>query len=292
MRLLTRLTISVALAAAVLPGGAASAQGYFVPNQPTQPRPAAPRPAAPRQSTIQSQPLPPPPPVEIPGAIAGVAPEQAPDADQTPVVQIPQPPVPDLPALARSTTPPAPVIGVLDVREAMHGVAVAQTVTKVIDERRNKLNEDVQKEQAAWRDLQQQISAQRATLTPDQVRTKERELQERITNAQKSLRDRNRIIQEAAQYAAAQIERTMLGVIKQVSESHGMNLVLHREQVLLNINEFDITGQVVAQMNKIMPTVTIPPDGVSPVAQAQADAAAATKAATVSAPATPPPAKK
>jgi Skp family chaperone for outer membrane proteins len=283
----------------MLPDGAAMAQGYFVPNQPAQPRQSAPR-QAPRQSApqsqLQQQPLPPPPTVEIPGGIAGVSPGQAADADQTPVAQIPQPPVPDLPALPRSTTPPAAVIGVLGVPEIMRGVAAAQTVEKVIGERRDKLNEDAQKEQAAWRDLQQQLSAQRASLTQDQVRTKERELQERITNSQKSFRDRNRIIQEAAQYALGQIERTLIGVIRQVSESHGMNLVLHRQQVALNINEFDITDQVIAQMNKIMPSVSIPPDGVSPVAQAQADAAAAAKAKAApvpaSAPAAPPTAKK
>jgi Skp family chaperone for outer membrane proteins len=295
MRLLSRLTIATALVAATLPGGAAMAQGYFVPNQPAAPRPAAPRPAAPRQSAppVQQQPLPPPPTVEIPGGITGV-PSQTPDADQTPVAQIPQPPVPDLPALPRSTTPPAAVIGVLGVPEIMRGVAAAQTVEKIIGERREKLNEDAQKEQAAWRDLQQQLSAQRASLTPDQVRIKEHELQDRITNAQKSFRDRNRIIQEAAQYALGQIERTLIGVIRQVSESHGMNLVLHRQQVALNINEFDITDQVIAQMNKIMPSVSIPPDGVSPVAQAQADAAAAAKAAPVpaSGPAAPPAVKK
>jgi Skp family chaperone for outer membrane proteins len=300
MRLLSRLTIATALVAAVLPGGAAMAQGYFVPNQPAPSRPAAPRPAAPRQSApqVQQQPLPPPPTVEIPGGIAGVSPGQAPDADQTAVAQIPQPPVPDLPSLPRSTTPPAAVIGVLGVPEIMRGVAAAQAVEKVIGERRDKLNEDAQKEQAAWRELQQQLSAQRASLTPDQIRTKERELQERITNSQKSFRDRNRIIQEAAQYALGKIERTLIGVIRQVSESHGMNLVLHRQQVALNINEFDITDQVIAQMNKIMPTVSIPPDGVSPVAQAQAEAAEAAAAAAkaapapASAPATPQAAKK
>ncbi len=51
-----------------------------------------------------------------------------------------------------------------------------------------------------------------------------------------------------------------------------MNLVLHRAQVALNINEFDITDQVTQQMNKVMPSITMPPDGVSPVAAAPAPA--------------------
>ncbi len=89
----------------------------------------------------------------------------------------------------------------------------------MVGERREKLNEDAQKEQAAWRDLQQALSAQRGSMTPDQIRAKENELQQRITAAQKSFRDRNRIIQETAQYALSQIERNLIAVIRQVSKA-------------------------------------------------------------------------
>ncbi len=165
-------------------------------------------------------------------------------------------PVPDLPALPQGTTPPAAVIGVLGVPDIMRASTAAQQVEKVIGERREKLNEDAQKEQAAWRDLQQPAN-QRAPCRRTRSARKEKELQERITNAQRSFRDRNRIIQETAQYGLSQIERTLIGVIRQVAESRGMNLVLHRAQVALNVNEFDITDQVTAQMNKVMPSVTI-----------------------------------
>ena len=37
----------------------------------------------------------------------------------------------------------------------------------------------------------------------------------------------------------------------------------------LNIADFDITDQVAQQLNKILPAVTIPPDGVEPLAQGQ-----------------------
>ncbi len=58
-----------------------------------------------------------------------------------------------------------------------------------------------------------------------------------------------------------------MAVIRQVSESRGMNLVLHRQQVALNVNEFDITNQVAGELNRILPSVSIPPDGVAPTAQ-------------------------
>ena len=43
-----------------------------------------------------------------------------------------------------------------------------------------------------------------------------------------------------------------------------MNLVLHRSQVALNVQEFDITDAVAAQLNRALPTVQIPPADVDP----------------------------
>ena len=144
----------------------------------------------------------------------------------------------------KGPAPPAAVIGVLGVPEIMRACVAAQEVERMIGQRRQRLSEDAQKEQASWRELQQQLGSQRSGLSPEQIRDKERELQERITNAQRQFRERNRVIQEATQYALAQIERTLVAVIRQVAESRGMNLVLHRNQVALNVNEFDLTDQV------------------------------------------------
>ena len=285
--LLTRSALILGSVLLVLPPALAQqAPGWFVPpggggQAPAgQPRPAAQRPA-PRPAAPAVQPLAPPP------GTARIAPPTANAGDDAPPVQVQLPPVPDLPAMPRASSPPAAVIGVLGIPDIMRASNAAQQVEKTIGERREKLNEDAQKEQAAWRDLQQALANQRAGLSADQIRAKERELQERITNAQRVFRDRNRIIQEAGQYGLAQIERMLIGVIRQVAESRGMNLVLHRAQVALNINEFDITEQVAEQMNKVLPSVSLPPEGVSPVASAQA---AATASPSAPASAAPPPA--
>lgn len=222
---------------------AAQNKDYFVPNKPAAhpaPRHAAPAPA--------------PHPVAPPPAVP----------DEQPVAQLPMPPVPDLPALPRAASPPAAVIGVIGVPDVMRGSIAAQAVRKVIGARQEKLNEDAQKEQNAWREMQQKLATERTKLSQAQIEKKVHELQQRITSAQTKFRERNRIIQEATQYALNQIQATLIGVIRQVSDAHGMNLVLHRSQVALNVNEFDITDEVTAQLNKLLPTVKIPEDGVEP----------------------------
>ncbi len=258
---------AVALAAtalASLPLQGSRADDYFMPPAAGQGAgqrgPARPRPAPSVRPSL-------PPPI-MPQA------QQQPEQSEPPrpQVQVNLPPMPELPPVPKGTEPPTPRIGVLGVPDVMRVSTAAQEVERVLGGRRQKLNEDAQKEQAAWRELQQQLVnlRERGGLSAEQTRTKERELQERITNAQRTFRERDRVIQDAAQYSLAQIERVLVAVIRQVAESRGMNLVLHRQQVALNANEFDLTDQVTQQLNKVLPAVVIPPDGVSPAAMAQA----------------------
>lgn len=256
-----RLTVMAAAATGLLlyPLGAipsARAQGWFVPNNPA---PAQPRPAPTHH--LRPSRVAPPPSEPLP---AEAPPGEADAEAQQPLPPLPEPPVPALPPLAKGPAPPTPVIGVLGVPEIMRASTAAQEVQKVIGGRRDKLNHDAQREQTVWRQMQESLQNDAPHLTQEQGRARQRALQERITNAQREFRARNRIVQEAAQVAIGQIERTLIAVIRQVAESRGMNLVLHRSQVALNVAQFDITDEVTAQMNKVLPSVEIPADGVDP----------------------------
>jgi Skp family chaperone for outer membrane proteins len=277
LRLLAAVTVAASFLMSQREAVAQQTPDWFIPGQAARPPAGAPRPAAPPPRPVQR-------PVQPPVQVA--PPPDGQSSENQPLPQLPMPPVPELPALPKGTPPPAAVIGVLGVPEVMRASTAAQAVEKVIGERREKLNQDAQKEQAAWRDMQQALAAQRGSLSPDQIRGREHDLQERITNAQRSFRDRNRIIQEAAQVALGQIERELIAVIRQVAESRGMNVVLHRAQVALNINEFDITEQVTTQLNLVLPSVVIPPDGQVPTA-ANTPIPGASAATPVSAPGAP-----
>lgn len=204
------------------------------------------------------------PPVARPQAVAPGTLEAPPsDEPEPPPLQVQLPPVPELPALARGAAPPATVMGVISVRDVFRSSAAAQQVERIMGERREKFQQDVQKEQAAWREMQQSFGSRRANMTPEQIRAEERKLQDRVTNAQRQFRDRQRILQQATEYAGSQIERATIMVVRQVAESRGINVVMHREQIVLNAPEFELTETVIQQLNKMLPTVVIPPDGVS-----------------------------
>ena len=258
---------AAALLAAVLSlslAGAAHAQGtgsgWFVPKSQS----AAPAPAGAGRHRAA-----PPPAMLDPAADQGEAgqdpaqgqpPQGAPGPQTAPV--LPLPPIPALSDLPKGTAPPTPVVGVLSVQDVMRQSTAAQQVERILGARRDKLNQEAQKEQQSWRDLQQQILNSKAS--PDQLQSRKLALQQRVVQAQRDFRNRNRILQEAAQVSLGQVERELVQVIRQVASARGMNLVLHREQVALNINDFDITVQVANQLNSTLNSVFIPGEGVDP----------------------------
>ena len=170
--------------------------------------------------------------------------------------------------LPPGSPPPAPVIGIVDVPEVQRASTAFSAIRDEIEKRRAKLNEDLQREQARWRDEQQQLANQRNTLPADQLRNKERELQERITDAQRIFRDRQRGIEQAAQGALQEIEQALATVIRQVAASRNVNLVLPRPLVIYNEPPFDLTEEVSGQLNRVLRTVTLPAESAAPAAAA------------------------
>jgi len=198
-------------------------------------------------------------------------PNQQRPAQQRPAPQRPaqaqRPPA----ALPPGQSPPNAVIGIVDIPEVQRLSTAFNQVREEIEKRRQKLNEDLQREQTGWRDAQQQLANQRATLPPDQLRQRERDLQDRITDSQRIFRERSRAIEQAAQQALVEIEQALAQVIRQVAASHKVNIVLPRPLVVFNDPAFDLTEEVVKQVNTTLRSVTIPPE---PSAEAPAQPAA------------------
>lgn len=201
-------------------------------------------------------------------------------AQQRPAQQPAQPAAANRAALGPGQSPPNAIIGVVDVPEVQRNSTAFNGVREEIERRRQKLNEDLQKEQAGWRDAQQQLQQERAALTPDQqrnppeaLRNRERELQEKITESQRVFRDRSRAIEQAAQTALNEIERALAGVVRQVAANHKVNLVLPRPLVIYNDPPFDLTDEISQQLNKVLRSVTLAKEEAAPAAQAEPQAA-------------------
>ena len=265
----TVVALSLALLALALPvTGRAQGQsgnGWFVPEQAKPGGAAAGRPQSP--PTGQRQPNP---------DMRGVDSDRGPPVGTEPLttlvepqgplppLQVQLPPMPEIPSIPKGSPTPAAIIGVLSVPDVLRISTAYQLADKELAARRGRVNDDGQKEQNTLRELGQSFTNERGKLTPEQIRAREKEYADRVNDSRRKFSERARIIQEAGQYVMAQIERVIEQVAQQVAASRGVNLVLNRAQVLGTTADFDLTPQVADVLNKILPTVVIPPDGISP----------------------------
>jgi Skp family chaperone for outer membrane proteins len=247
----SRLFLFVAVAALSAPAAFAqtSSPGYFMP------------------PAVHSAPVPRVSQAPVPA----VAPQ--PQAPQPQAAQQQMPAIPQLPALPKEAAPPVAVIGVLSVPEVMQKSTAAQGVQHVIQGRQAVLAHDAQIARSKIQADQEHILAERGHLTDAQLGAREQALRNQIAVTQTQFEERNQAIQNSGQAALGEIEAELIAIIRQEAEAHGMNLVLHREQVALNVNAFDITDEVVGQLNKLLPSVKVPPSVVTPGMAVNAPAA-------------------
>ena len=196
----------------------------------------------------------------VPGQPQGQGQSQGQRPAQPATPQRPAQPAQAIAPLPPGTPPPAAVIGVVDVPEIQRVSTAFNQVRQEIERRRAKLNDDVQNEQQRWRDEQQRLGNERAALSPEQLRTRERTLQDQITDGQRIFRDRARDLEQLAQQALREIEQALAIVIRQVAASRNINLVLPRPLIIYNEPAFDMTEDVAVQLNRMISAVNLPPD--------------------------------
>ena len=240
---------------------------------------------------IPAHPAPPParPPAMPPVVSAGPGPGPVGPAALPP---IPQPPLPALKPLPPGNLPPTAVFGTIGVPQVMRGLKVAAQVETTINGRLQALSNDAKKAQATWRSMQEALARDASKLTPAQIQQRRAALDAKVLADQKAFRERQLRIQEAAQIAFSQIQAVLKAVVQQVAQSHGMNVVLLRTQVAIAGRVFDISQEVQDQMNKILPTLTIPPENVDPMTYAGKPAPVLPSALVTTPPAAHPPAPK
>lgn len=218
---------------------AALAQGYFMPPSAPQSAPSA----APAQAAAPA---------------AAPAPQPA-QPEQQQVIQPPQ-----LPALPAEAAPPTAVVGVLSVPDVMRRSSAVQGVQAEIQKRQAELSQEAQAARAKIQSEQQAIMAQRGKISDAALEAKEQALRDEIAATQTKFEERNQAIQNSSQAAVGQVEAELIAILRQEAQAHGINLVLREEVVLLNFGAFDLTDETVAELNKLLPSVKVPPSVVTP----------------------------
>jgi outer membrane protein len=178
-------------------------------------------------------------------------------------------------ALAEEQVPvtapvPVPTIGVVDVDEVLQQASVAKMVRAQAEKYRQDYQQQSVTEENNLRTVQQSIEQERKNLSSLELadKTRSQALAERVHSFEASVADYRRkelawrqALEKSFNQAMVKVQQAMNQAMVKTAEAHHLNLVLPRGQVMLFDPKMNITKEVIALMDKALPSTDfLPPE--------------------------------
>jgi outer membrane protein len=182
------------------------------------------------------------------GAAAQQAPPTPTEAPQTPAAA---------PALQNLS------VLVVDVQALLQNSKAAKMVRSQIEQKRAEYTKDISHQEEVLRGERDALQRQQATLSPDVLTQKGREFQQKVNDLDRNVQSKRQALEKSSADALTKIQQQMLKIIAEIAKTRKANLVLQRSEIVLFDQAFDVTDQVLQQLDEAMPTLTV--EFVAPV---------------------------
>lgn len=153
---------------------------------------------------------------------------------------------------------PATVAAVVDHQRIMRDSKAAKSIQQQLEVRRKLYLDQLAKEEQRLAELGKELSRQRTVLTAEVFAQKRKEYEEAVQALQRASNERRRQLDEALGAANAQVRQALKEIVDELAETRGFNLVLPASAVLLFSPKIDITDEVMARLDRKLPSVKLP----------------------------------
>jgi Skp family chaperone for outer membrane proteins len=169
------------------------------------------------------------------------------------------------PAVAAPAAKPAPVVRIVDIQEVMERSTAVQGIRRELDAYRKKYDDEFAAKEKILKDEERELVRQQSLIDGAAYREKVQEFQQKFTDFQRDLKNRQQLLQNAYATALNQVTVQIQKIWAAVAEAEGATLLLPRGQVLLFSPGYDVTPEVIDRLNKALPSVKFPdPMGNAP----------------------------
>ena len=158
---------------------------------------------------------------------------------------------------AQAQVVPTPKIGVVDVQRVLRESKASKSVRPEIDRMRKAFQAQVSKQEQQLRQVEQELNRQRAILAPEAFAQKRRTFSEDARKAQNAVQKRRRDLDRAFNATKNEILKNLIVVAQAVAEAKKLNMLVEKRFVFLSAKTMDVTGEIIARLDKRLPTVKI-----------------------------------
>ncbi|MCL6608468.1 MAG: OmpH family outer membrane protein [Geminicoccaceae bacterium] len=153
---------------------------------------------------------------------------------------------------------PATVAAVVDHQRIMRDSKAAKSIQQQLEVRRKLYLDQLAKEEQRLAEVGKELARQRGVLAAEVFAQKRKEYEEAVQALQRASNERRRQLDEALGAANNQVRQVLKEIVDELAEARGFNLVLPASAVLLFSPKIDITEEVMARLDRKLPSVKLP----------------------------------
>lgn len=156
-------------------------------------------------------------------------------------------------ALAQS----AGQIATINIQAILSDSAAAKSAKSQIEGKQKEYEGELKRLSETLRKEEQAIKEQLSLLSPDAAEAKKKEFLTKMGDAQKSQVDKTKRLEAAHADALGKIQDGVMKIVQGIAQSRGVKVVIPTNSLLYATPDLDITKEVLAQLDKDLPSVKI-----------------------------------
>lgn len=158
---------------------------------------------------------------------------------------------------AQETTIPVSV-AILDLPTILRDSTAAQMVRTQIEQQRQRFQSELAQQEQTLQAEGQLLESQRGTMTAETIAQRHQEISQKVQQLRQQSELRRQQLEDSFNTAMDQVRQAVIEIVTELAQARGYTLVLNKSTVLLSAIEFDITTEVLTELNQRLPSAQVP----------------------------------
>ncbi|MGH7097757.1 MAG: OmpH family outer membrane protein [Stellaceae bacterium] len=163
-------------------------------------------------------------------------------------------------AAPAARSPPAGqnlTVMVVDIQRLMQDSKAAKMVRTQIEQKRQEYTREISRQEQELRTERDALQREQSTLSPKVLSEKGRAFQQKLSALERNVQSKRQALEKSNGEALAKIQQVMLQIIADIAKQRKANLVLPRSDLILFDKKFEVTDEVLQQLDQKLPALTV-----------------------------------
>ncbi|HEU5046685.1 MAG TPA: OmpH family outer membrane protein [Rickettsiales bacterium] len=159
--------------------------------------------------------------------------------------------------MAFAATSYADNIAYVNVQDIMNKSSAGKSIKEQLEAKQKTFRSEVGKKEESLQKMGQELSKEQSVLSASAFDKKVKAFHAKETEAQKDAQEKGFVLENAKQTSLTELQKAVFDIVSKISKDKGYSAVLPNTALLYADSKLDITNEVLDQLDKNLPKVTV-----------------------------------